>query len=125
MTYHSTDPTYRLTPAGGGRKITVKAFYNKANYLRAVSPASAAVSRPGYFTLGAASIIGTVAVGYTVKAGTAGVSPTPSTVLYQWLRDGRPTTGATAASYRLTAADQWRQITVRLTSSAPRPSPPP
>lgn len=73
------------------------------------------MSPPGYFRLGAASIIGTAAVGYTVKAGTAGVSPTPSTVLYQWLRDGRPITGATAAAYRLTAADQWRQITVRIT----------
>ncbi|WP_457971539.1 hypothetical protein [Arthrobacter sp. D1-17] len=89
MTYHSTDPSYRLTPAGGGRKITVKAFYNKANYLRAVSPASAAVSWPCYFTLGAASIIGTAAVGYTVEAGTAGVSPAMAPAIRPSTRNAR------------------------------------
>lgn len=111
---HSTDPTYRLTPADGGHKITVRVFYSKANYIQTVSPASAAVSPPGYFTPWAASIVGTPAVGYTVRAGISDVSPAPSTVLYQWLRDGKPILGATASAYRLTTADQWRQITVRV-----------
>jgi hypothetical protein len=111
----STDPTYRLIPEDGGHKITVKAFYNKANYIQAASPTSAAVTPPGYFTTGPAWIVGTAAVGYTVSARTSYTSPSPTTALFQWLRDGKPIAGATATSYRLAAADQWHSITFRVT----------
>jgi hypothetical protein len=116
LTDASTDPTYRLTTADGGHKITVKAFYNKANYVQAASPASAAVAPPGYFSLAATPwMVGTGAVGYTVSARTGGTSPSPTSASYQWFRDGKPIVGATGISYRLTAPDQWRQITFKVT----------
>ncbi|WP_104140632.1 hypothetical protein [Arthrobacter sp. ZGTC131] len=112
----STDPTYRLTVADTGHKMTVRAFYEKTNYDRGLSPASAAVAVPLNFILGPAPwIAGTAATGYTVSARTSPTSPTATTKIYQWYRDGKPITGATAASYRLTAADQWHVVTFKVT----------
>jgi hypothetical protein len=56
------------------------------------------------------------------RAGRAGraVEPgAPATLGLQWLRDGRPIAGATAATYRLGAGDVGRRVTVRLTASRP------
>ena len=39
----------------------------------------------------------------------------PANVQYQWLRDGRPISGQTGATYRLTANDAGHKITVRAT----------
>ncbi|MFE4833934.1 hypothetical protein ACFRAU_04535 [Arthrobacter sp. NPDC056691] len=112
----STDPTYRLTTVDAGHKITARIQYEKANYDGGLSPASAAVAPPGYFYLGATPlIIGTAATGYTVSARTSPTTPTATSVTYQWYRDGKPIAGATRTSYRLTAADQWHQITYRMT----------
>jgi hypothetical protein len=112
----STDPAYRLTTVDAGHKITARVLYEKTNYDRALSPASAPVAPPGYFYLGATPLIlGTAATGYTVSARTSPTTPVATAVAYQWYRDGKPITGATGTSYRLTAADQWHQITYRIT----------
>ena len=111
-----TVPTYRLSTADVGHKITVKVVYEKTNYDRAFSPASAVVVPHGYFILGPTPwIAGTAATGYTVSARTSPTYPVATTKTYQWYRDGRPITGATGASYRLTAADQWHLITFKVT----------
>ena len=115
LTDFSTDPTYRLTRDDGGHKITVQVFYGRNGYIQASSPASAAVLPPGYFSVGPAWIVGSTVVEYVVSARTSYTSPSPSTALYQWYRDGKPIIGARGTSYRLTAADQWRQITFRVT----------
>ncbi|MGN7253320.1 hypothetical protein [Arthrobacter sp. SAFR-014] len=120
LTEISTDPTYRLTAADGGHKVTVKAFYNRARYVQAASPASAAVTPPGYFTLGLTPwITGTAATGYTVAARTEFTAPVPASSTFQWFRDGRAITGATGSSYRLTASDQLRLITFKVTFRRP------
>jgi hypothetical protein len=112
----SADPTYRLTTVDAGHKITARVEYEKTNYDRALSPASAAVAPPGYFVVGPTpTIIGTAATGYTVTARTSATTPTATSVVRQWYRDGKPITGATGTSYRLTAADQWHQINFRIT----------
>lgn len=108
-----TVPTYRLTAADAGHKITVRVVYGKTNYDRAFSPASAAVVPQGYFILGSTPWI--AGTGYTVSARTNPTTPTATTKIYQWYRDGKPITGATAASYRLTATDQWHVVTFKVT----------
>ncbi|WP_394250383.1 hypothetical protein [Arthrobacter pityocampae] len=118
LTSWDTTPTYTLTKADGGFKITVRARYFRAHYAAATTALSAPVTPPGYFTVGHPPVIrGTAAVGHTVTADTWPdmTSPKPSQSACQWLRDGKPITGATGLSYRLTAADQWRQITFRQT----------
>jgi trimeric autotransporter adhesin len=42
---------------------------------------------------------------------------TPQSYAYQWLRDGATITGATSASYALTAADAGHQLACRVTAS--------
>lgn len=96
-------------------KSRSRAFCNKISYVQGASPASASVTPPGYFALGSAWVAGTAAVGYTVSDRTSRMAPSPSAGLYQWLRDGKPITGATGATYQLTAADQWHRITFRVT----------
>lgn len=41
------------------------------------------------------------------------------TFAYQWLRDGEPITGATAATYVVTEADRGAELTARVTASKP------
>ncbi|MHA7283911.1 hypothetical protein [Arthrobacter sp. TMS2-4] len=118
LTSWDTNPTYTLTKADGGHKITVRARYIRTKYDAATTALSAPVTPPGYFSMPQGPMIrGTAAVGYTLTAETWTdvISPKPSQSTYQWLRDGKPITGATGLSYRLTAADQWRQITFRQT----------
>lgn len=68
------------------------------------------------FTIRSAPVVtGTPAVGQTVTAGTPTWSVPQVVTSYQWLRDGATIGGATAASYKVTAADAGRTLSVRLT----------
>ena len=49
----------------------------------------------------------------TAKPGTW--SPSPTSQTYQWLRGGKPISGATAAKYKLKASDEDKQISVKVT----------
>jgi len=61
--------------------------------------------------------------GSTLRARTSGWSPEGTTLGYQWLRDGEPIDGATAATYRLQRADRWHEVQVRVTGTAPDHAP--
>jgi serine protease len=63
---------------------------------------------------GAATVAGSSKVGGTLTAGAGTWRPSPKSVRYTWLRDGRPISHATARSYRLRAADAGHRIAVRL-----------
>jgi hypothetical protein len=54
----------------------------------------------------------------TLLATVAGGAITPApTFAYQWLRDGSPITGATAATYKLVTADTDKDVNVRVTAT--------
>jgi prepilin-type N-terminal cleavage/methylation domain-containing protein len=61
------------------------------------------------------AISGTTTVGSTLTAGA--VTPSGATVSYQWRRNGTNISGATAATYVLTAADQGTVISVVATGT--------
>ena len=61
--------------------------------------------------------MGPAAVGYTVKTAVSSVSPNRSTVLYQWLRDGKPIAVATASIYPLALNDRDKFMDVVATYS--------
>jgi hypothetical protein len=63
------------------------------------------------------SIGGTAKVGKTLTAAKGSWSPSSVTATYQWLRDGKAIKGATAAKYKLVAADAGKKITVKVTAS--------
>jgi alpha-L-rhamnosidase len=66
----------------------------------------------------APQITGEAAVGKTLTADAGSWTPEPSTVAYQWLRDGKPVDGATKASYQPVADDQGAALSVTVTASA-------
>jgi len=61
------------------------------------------------------TVTGTNKVGYTLTAAAGTWSPAPVTLNYQWYRSGAAITGATAATYKLTAADAGKTLTLRVT----------
>ena len=44
-------------------------------------------------------------------------TPTPTTIAYRWLRNGKPIARATGPRYRLTKADRGRRVSVRVTAT--------
>jgi len=66
----------------------------------------------------APQITGTAQVGQKLTADAGSWTPEPSTVAYQWLRNGNPIPGATGSSYQLVAADQGASLKVVVTVSA-------
>lgn len=64
------------------------------------------------------STVGRMKVGRTLTAKRGLWSPTPTEVVYQWLRDGQPIPGATSSSYKLTRADKRKRISVQVGVSA-------
>ena len=68
---------------------------------------------------GAPAIGGTAQVGETLTASTTGIADadglTNATFSYGWLADGVAIAGATGSSYTLTAAEEGKAITVRVT----------
>jgi len=61
-------------------------------------------------------VTGTVRVGRTLTAAT-GTWDTGTALKTQWLRDGKPITGATGTAYKLIAADNGHTLTVTVTGS--------
>ncbi|MDH2416397.1 M4 family metallopeptidase [Nocardioides sp. CER19] len=66
----------------------------------------------------APTVRGTDRVGGRLTATPGGWLPAPERVSYQWLRDGRPVTGATGAAYVPVAADLRHRLSVQVTASA-------
>jgi len=61
-------------------------------------------------------ITGTAKVGQTLTADPGTWSPKPTGFTYQWLRDGVAISGATSATYTLTAEDAGKKISVEVTA---------
>jgi hypothetical protein len=68
----------------------------------------------------APQITGVPKVGETLTADGGSWSPAPTSLSYQWLRNGTPIDGATGPSYTLVAADQGARISVAVTAGSPR-----
>lgn len=61
------------------------------------------------------SVSGTHKVGKTVTAKQGSWSPTVTVTRYQWLRNGKAISSATAASYKLSKADKGKKVSVKVT----------
>lgn len=108
----ATASAYRLTTSDAGKAISVKITASRTAYgtTSKVSAATAAITKP--FTTSPAPVVsGTVRVGSTVTAKLGAWNPT-ATFTYQWKRSGTSIAGATASTYKLTAADYGKTISV-------------
>lgn len=121
----------KISGATGNTYVTTVADYTKSITL------SVTGAKPGYtvgqsisndigVTAGGAlqngtipTIAGTASVGGSLKASNGTWSPTPSKFAYQWMRDGAPIPGATAAGYKVVSGDAGRAVSVTVLASTP------
>ncbi|MBD3942551.1 hypothetical protein IF188_12670 [Microbacterium sp. NEAU-LLC] len=107
----ATKSTYTLTSGDSGRLITVRVTGTKSGYAT-IAQISANTTR----TMLAATptITGITKVGSTLTA-KPGTWTSGTTFTYVWLRDGASISGATSSTYKLTASDRDKHISVKVT----------
>ncbi len=113
----ATAATYALTTADQGKTLMVRVTGTKSGYATAAKTSAATTAVLGALTAPTPTISGTKAVGYTLTAVPGTWGPAPVTLAYQWYRSGAAISGATAATYKLTTADQGKAMTVRVTGT--------
>ncbi|GAA3532511.1 hypothetical protein [Nocardioides daeguensis] len=64
-------------------------------------------------------LAGKARAGKVLKVKGGAWSPAPSTLAYQWLRNGKPIKKATKTSYRVAGKDRGKRLAVRVTASGP------
>ena len=112
--------TYKLTASDVGRKITVTMMTNLFDGRLQISWTSAAtgtVIAPTVLNVVRPSVRGLALVGRTLSANVGTWRVTPTRYSYQWLRNGAAIRGAAGTTYRLTAADKGRKMSVKVVAA--------
>lgn len=113
----ATGATYTVQPNDAGKRISVKVTAVKSGYATGsdTSDQTAAVGTATLTFSTPAAIAGTAKLGATLTA--SGATTPAATYAYQWFRNGALIKGATAKTYKLTASDVGRTMTVKVTAS--------
>lgn len=117
----ATGPTYRVPPAGLGRRISVVATASRPAYATQAleSERQTEPVAPGTFRrTPLPTIDGTPLVGATLVARTPGWAPAAH-LTYQWYADGAPVRGATGTTYPLRPGDRGKRLQVAVTGTHP------
>ncbi|WP_280801107.1 carboxypeptidase regulatory-like domain-containing protein, partial [Aurantimicrobium minutum] len=113
-----TESTYTLVAADAGKAITVTVSGVKSGYAtKSVQSATTTSVVSAFEHSPLPSIVGDHTVGQVLTADVAGWAPVPAAYKYVWKRDGVVIPGAVAATYKLTAADLAKTVTVTVTGS--------
>jgi hypothetical protein len=108
--------SYVLTEADAGATITVAVTGSRSQFAaQTVTSAATAPVAQGDLSAPVPTVSGTEKVGSTLKVRAGEWTPAPVALSYEWLRDGTPIAGATAARYTLVAADKGASVAVRVT----------
>ncbi|MGO4230349.1 hypothetical protein AB4Y72_15985 [Arthrobacter sp. YAF34] len=109
-------PSYKVTASDIGKTITVRVTGRKAGYTTTskTSAPTAAVTT-GTLKAPTPAVSGTTKVGITLTATPGTWSPAAVALAYQWYRSGVAITAASLPSYKVTASDIGKTITVRVT----------
>ena len=108
----ATDAAYTLQAADAGKALTVTVTGSKSGYLTTARTSAQLVIGAALTSTPAPTVSGSLLVGSTLTAVPGAWAPAPVTFTYQWLRDGAPVAGRTAATYVLTNADAGHVLTV-------------
>ncbi|GAA3669830.1 hypothetical protein [Microbacterium marinilacus] len=113
----ATSASYTLVAADAGKRISVKVTGALSGYTTAAksSAATKAVAK-GTLTTKTPTISGSLKVGSTVTA-KPGTWTSGTKLTYQWLRDGKAISGATASTYKLRSADAGHKVSVKVTGT--------
>ncbi|MEN2744090.1 hypothetical protein [Sinomonas halotolerans] len=107
-----------LNPAYIGRRVNVKVTVSKPGYAtRSVTTRAATVGRALITLKTAPRITGGTSRGSVLTASVGTYSPAPSAYAYQWYRNGAAISGARYRTYKVTAADNGKSLTVRVWAS--------
>lgn len=115
-----TKSTYTLTPDDVGHVMSYRVQGSKTGYIPVVkTSAGTDAVAPGTLTNSAApTVSGDPVIGSTLAATTGTWSPSNLSYQIQWIRGGNTIAGATAETYKLTAADVGAPITAQVTAAA-------
>ncbi|MGY3318154.1 hypothetical protein [Arthrobacter sp. TE12232] len=114
----ATSATYVPVPEDLGAILTVKVTGSKTGFttFSRTSAATAGVVK-GSLVRATPTVTGTAKVGSTLTANSGVWGPAPVTLRYQWYRSGVAISGANAATYKLSATDAAKTLTVKVTGS--------
>lgn len=112
-----TGPALYLNSGYIGSRVNVKVTVSKAGYTtRSSTTAAVTVGKAVITVKSAPRISGGTSLGSILTANAGTYSPAPAAYAYQWYRNGAPISGAIYRTYRLTAADNGRSMTVRVSA---------
>jgi hypothetical protein len=122
----ATTPSYTVSPADVGKLIqcyvtATNGSSTSSQYSNGVmGRAEAAPAAPvALANTALPAVSGKYVVGKKLTAGPGSWSHPPSTVTYQWLRNGKPIGGATSAGYKPVGKDKAKKLSVQVTVGAP------
>lgn len=84
-----------------------------------IAPVAAGATLLQVFKGGSVTISGTKAVGSTLTANPKTFTPTPKSYQYKWFREGKVIAGKTGKTYKLTAVDYGKKISVQVVAVKP------
>ncbi|MDF1602434.1 CHAP domain-containing protein [Nocardioides sp. YIM 152315] len=115
----ATGTSLALTPDLAGRTIDATVTAGRAGFSNAVAPtATIGPIAPGTIRVRKQpTISGAARPGRTLTVATGSYRPRDASTAVQWLRDGQPIAGATAATYTLAAGDLGSRISASVTAS--------
>lgn len=110
----ATDRTFVITSDELGCTLAFGVLLSRPGFgdAEALSAATTEVRLAAFNAQPTPTITGTVKVASTLTAVTGAWSPTPTSYVYQWTRDGAAITSATNSTYLLTSADAGALIRV-------------
>ncbi|MFE6966962.1 zinc-dependent metalloprotease family protein [Agromyces sp. NPDC057679] len=110
--------SYTIAAADLGKTLTVSATYSKSGFrTKTWTSSGIKVELPTFIGSGLPGIAGTRVLNSTLTAAPAAWTPAPTSVQYQWFRDGKAIAGATAKTYKLTTLDVGTNTAVAITYS--------
>ncbi len=112
----ATTSSYVLTRADGGHKVSVNVTARRSGCASFTYRTSATTIHRA-FSAPTTTISGTPRVGTVVYAKRGTWTPSPTTIRYQWYRDGKAISGSTLNRRTLTSGDAGHKITVKVTGS--------
>ncbi|PZQ39658.1 MAG: hypothetical protein DI570_30835, partial [Phenylobacterium zucineum] len=117
----ATGDSYAVQPADAGASLRVAVTGLKTGYTLTVrtSAATDMVDNASFTATPAPKISGKAVVGARLTATAGTWSPAPVGLAYQWTRDGKAISGATASTYTVQAADVDATLKVSVTGTRP------
>lgn len=122
----ATASTYLVQSGDVGSRLSVRVTGSKAGYESVVRvsaetgvvPVVPVPADPVFTSFPKVSVSGTAKAGKTLTGKLSGAwVPKPTTVSYQWLRDGVPISKATKVKYKIAKADGGAKLSLRVTAS--------